>query len=99
MEILKMYETEISSCNILRVAAGTNGLKDGDSGHGSRTIIEIEDRGGTNINFKITPNMGNGLIEIRLGGDTELETIIQAFEFIVRTLKRQVDKEAQYARQ
>jgi len=99
MEILKMYETEISSCNILRVAAGTNGLKGGDSGHGSRTIIEIEDMGGTNINFKITPKLGNGLLEIRLGGDTELETIIQAFEFIVRTLKRQVDKEAQYARQ
>jgi len=98
MEILKMYETEISNCNILRVAAGTTGLKGGDSGHGSRTIIEIEDMGGTNIDFKITPNMGNGLIEICLCGDTELETIIQAFEFIVRTLKRQVKKEAQHAR-
>lgn len=85
MEIVKVYETTIQSANILRVAAGTTGLRGGDSGHGGRTYIEIEDESCTDIEFEISKE--GRLLKIELGGDTELETIIEGLEFIVETLK------------
>jgi len=90
MEIIKMYETEIASANILRVAAGTNGFHGGDAGHGSKTFIEIEDLGGTEIEWNINKKqLGRGCLKINLAGDTELQSIIEAFGFIARTLRRQ----------
>ena len=41
------YTREIYSANVLEVEAGTNGFQGGDSGHGSRTYIRIEDMGST----------------------------------------------------
>ena len=89
--IVKMYEKEITQANILRVAAGTTGLCGGDSGHGGRTFIELEDLGDTDIECKVQENAsGNLLIKIGLGGDSELETIVEAFEFVAETLGREV---------
>jgi len=80
----------IKSTNLLRVAAGTNGLHGGDAGHGSKTFIEVEDLGGTEIEFKINDKqLGKGGLQINLAGDAELKTVIEAFEFIAKTLKRQ----------
>ena len=91
MKIVKMYETEISSANVLRVAAGTTGYCGGDSGHGGRTFIELADLAGTDIQFSVSgPNKRS--LEIKLGGDTELSTIIEAFEFVVTTLRRELQK-------
>ena len=72
-------------CNILRVAAGTTGACGGDSGHGGRTRIEIEDLGGTDIEFEIEP--GKRQVNIILGGDSELGTIIEGLRFVVETLE------------
>ncbi|MBA7603812.1 hypothetical protein ES703_10930 [subsurface metagenome] len=96
METVRVYEKDIVNANILRVAAGTTGLKGGDSGHGGRTYIEIEDKGNTDIKFKVI-NDGTGcfgsFLRIELGGDAELETIIEGLEFIVETLKANKNSE------
>ena len=80
-----MAEKEISDANILRVAAETNGFQGGDSGHGCRTVIELEDLGGTDIKFVIE-NDGK-MLRIELGGDAELRTVIEALEFATQVLK------------
>ncbi len=85
--MIKIYETVITNANILRVAAGTTGYCGGDTGHGGKTFIEIEDLGGTDVQFKITNHEKS--LSIELGGDSELDTIIEALEFITKTLKRQ----------
>ena len=79
------FQREIVSANILEVEAGTNGYQGGDSGHGSRTYIRIEDVGSTDI--EVTPKE-NG-VEIVLGGDCELETMIRALKFITKVLEDQ----------
>jgi len=85
--------TQIWSANGLMVEVGTNGHKGGDSGHGSRTILRIADVGGTDIrcNKLVTREEygANGGVQIILGGDSELDTFIQALEYAVKTLKEQ----------
>lgn len=80
---------EIVSWNILKVIAGTTGFKGGDTGHGSRTFIQIKSESCTDIGVERIVNRwgeDEGL-SIVLGGDSELYTIIKAFEFVVETLK------------
>lgn len=89
MEIVKIYEKEILNTNILRVAAGTTGLRGGDSGYSGKTYIEIEDIASTNIKFEVI-NDGTdfgGFLKIELSGDAELDGIIKGLDFIVETLK------------
>lgn len=88
---LMVYSREICNCNILEVSAGTTGFRGGDSGHGCRTIIRISDLGGTDLRASVIPaaypsNRANA-VEIVLGGDAELETIIEGLEFILQALK------------
>jgi len=88
-EVVPIHSTTVCSCNILEVSAGTNGLKGGDSSHGSRTYFRIEDDGGTAMNIRpIGKRSGYGQgVEVVLMGDTELETIIEALKFIVLVLE------------
>lgn len=88
------YESkEISRANILRVTAGTNGYMGGDTGHGSRTFIRIEDRGGTDMRPRlIRSGCSNTGIQIVLGGDSELSTIVEALRFVADALERQADE-------
>lgn len=87
-EKFNTYTTSISGCNIIRVEAGTNGLRGGDHGHGSRTFFRVEDAGGTAI-YAAPVKDGDETVgfEVRLGGDSELYTIIDALKFIVATLE------------
>ena len=78
---------EIISANLLEVEAGTNGYKGGDSGHGSRTYIRIEDMGSTDIRVNPLGRDGDEGVELFLGGDCELETIILALKFITKVLE------------
>ena len=85
------FKREIYNANILEVEAGTNGYCGGDTGHGSRTYIRIQDMGGTDIQvLKTHDSHGNedGVI-LALGGDSELTTIIEALQFIVKVLDDQ----------
>lgn len=81
-------ENKIVSANILSIEAGTNGYHGGDSGHGSRTYIRIANSGGTDMN--VIAKLDEVIIE--LGGDTELETIINALEWIASVLKIQCNE-------
>jgi hypothetical protein len=84
----EVVEREINSANILRVAAGTNGLKGGDGGHGSRTHFRVQDLGGTAMDVtKLDDADGTG-VAIDLAGDTELETFTEALEFGYKTLRK-----------
>ena len=80
-------ECEVVSANILEVEAGTTGAKGGDSGHGGRTYIRIENMGGTDIAVRALGVDAEGF-ELELGGDCELYTIIEALKFAVQVLER-----------
>ena len=87
----------ISDMNVLQVTAGTNGYQGGDSGHGGRTILKIEDLASTDLRVKVKERSRGTAselieadsVEIVLGGDAELDTFIRALEFAVQTLKEQ----------
>ena len=84
----------IGGINQLQVEAGTNGPQEGDSGHGCRTFIRISEEGGTDWNVAVDGEQGDdgifespSAIEITLGGDSELSTMIRALEFALAALK------------
>jgi len=87
------YEREFCHANILNVEAGTTGYKGGDSGHGGITYFRISDLGGTDI--EVRPVLSSRIddeiegFEVKLGGDSELDTIILALKFIVDVLESQ----------
>lgn len=81
------YRKEIINANILEAVAGTTGYQGGDSGYGCRTYIRIADLGSTDMEVKVL-DKGKGF-EIDLGGDAELATIIEAFEYVAGILKRE----------
>ena len=69
-----------------KVEVGTNGLKGGDAGHGSRTYIRIKNEGG--MYMKVWSDGDD--FSIKLGGDWELLNIIEAFKFVVDVLEKQI---------
>ncbi len=81
------FSRDIYSANVLEIEAGTNGYKGGDSGHGSRTYFRIENAGGTDIEAQRIGPYGTDGIEVSLGGDCELVTIITALKFITKVLE------------
>lgn len=87
--VVETWEREIVDANILSVEAGTNGYHGGDTGHGCRTYIRISDEGGTDIDARVmTDKFGDTTgIEIALGGDAELSTMIEALKFITMVLE------------
>ena len=90
-EILRVYETVTTGNCLLRVAAGTTGRRGGDTGHGCRTIVELERVAG-DVEFQRI----NGGVRIVLGGDEELESIIEALSFAAKTLEEHRDDKPVY---
>ena len=85
------YTRDVYGPNILRVEAGTNGYKGGNSSHGCRTYFRITDQGGTDIRVNaLEDDCGEGF-EVVLGGDDELETVIRALKFITKVLEDQAN--------
>ena len=84
-----MREKEITNCNCLTVRCGTNCDMGGDSGHGGKTVIEIENDASTDWKIETKKDLGGTLEKFRLtlGGDTECDTIIEALDFIVYNLR------------
>lgn len=87
------YSREIESYNILEVEAGTTGYRGGDTSHGGRTYFRIQNEACTDMeihsysdryNYYVSDECG---VEVALGGDCELETMIQALKFIVKVLE------------
>lgn len=82
------WEREVIGANTMGVEAGTNGYKGGDFGHGSRTYIRICcDGGDIEVNvLKDRTGYTEG-VEIILGGDSELSTMIDSLKFAVKALE------------
>ena len=83
------WKRAVISCNILDVEAGTTGLRGGDTGHGGRTYFSIRDGACTDMEVRPTFNKWGEAdgFEVMLGGDCELETMIEALKFIVQALE------------
>lgn len=91
---IETFACDIVDCNILNVEAGTTGYCGGDTGHGGRTYFRIEDAASTDLVCNAYTNKhANGAeskgFEVILGGDAELDTIIEALKFIQKVLKAQ----------
>ena len=87
MKEIKLFEQSFYDANALKCRIGTTGYCGGDSGHGCRTIFELEDLGGTDISATVSDSPSNGKIKIELGGDAELATFIKTLEFASSKLK------------
>lgn len=83
-----VYRKEITSANIIEAIAGTTGYQGGDSGHGCRAFIRIRDLASTDIRITKIEPYGDG-VEIILGGDTEVMTMIEALRFIADVLEKE----------
>lgn len=92
--MMYVYVKDFEGFCSLRAAAGTTGFRGGDSGHGGRTVIELEDLGSTDIQFKVRPRVRSSgdKLTIMLGGDAELEMIIDVLDFLAATLRQKVNK-------
>ncbi len=90
---IETWQREVIDANILSVEAGTNGYQGGDTGHGGRTYIRITDMGSTDIKAKVLTDRYDKTtgIEIALGGDAELSTMIEALKFITKVLEEERD--------
>lgn len=94
------YSRKIESCNILEVEAGTTGYRGGDTSHGGRTYFHIQNAASTDMEVHSYTDRYNDYVfgdecgvEVTLGGDCELETMIQALKFIVKVLEDESKKE------
>ena len=96
MKKIKVFEKTFNDANILKCKVGTTGYCGGDSGHGSKTIFELENLSGTDMKAIVTDNNGNGSIRIELGGDSELTTFIKALEYATHVLEGIAGKVAPY---
>ena len=84
----ELYDCDFGLFNTLTVTVGTNGYQGGDSGHGGRTYISIEDTGCTDLNARATINSHDQTkVEIMLGGDSELDSIIEALRWAADKLE------------
>lgn len=73
---------------MLGVSVTTNGYQGGDSGHGGRTYFSLEDLGSTDIDARVTINKdGNTKVEIMLGGDSELDSLIDCLRWAADRLE------------
>lgn len=92
--LLPAIRKTFNSANILEVTVATTGYRGGDAGHGGRSVVRINDLGGTAIKARIIPESvhGNGGIELMLGGDCELITLIDGLRFAADALEELSDK-------
>ena len=85
------WTREVSDCNIFKAEAGTNGFQGGDWGHGSRTVLNLRDLGGTDFYCTVNGDRYEqpDEIEIVLGGDSELATIKEVLRWWLNVLAAQ----------
>lgn len=85
----------IENGNVLGVEVGTNGYWGGDSDQGSRTYVRVENLSGTDLRARpLLDRDGSCGVEMILGGDSALESFIDALEFVLQTLKDGIKEES-----
>lgn len=94
---IQTFTYTLSGLHIQSITVGTTGTMGGDSGHGGRTYLKIENHGSTDLKIR-DPESGlfeeASSVEIRLGGDAELNSTIALLEYAVKVLKSQTEREA-----
>ena len=88
---VKTYREEFGSFSALEVEVGTNGFHGGDAGHGCCTYFRLENLCDTYMDASYDRNLKK--LELTLGGDSELESFVDALEFAVSVLKSQIKGE------
>ena len=84
----ELHSSEFGTFNTLRVTVATNGYQGGDSGHGGRTYISFENLCSTDIDAVVSYGQDtNAKVEIMLGGDSELDSIIGALRWAADKLE------------
>ena len=77
-----LHSSEFGSFNTLGITVGTNGYQGGDSGHGGRTYICIQNLGSTDMEASVSnPSDVGPKVEMILGGDSELDSIIDGLRW------------------
>ena len=77
-----LHTSEFGAFNTLGFTVGTNGYHGGDSGHCGRTYICIQDLGCTDMDANVSRSSEYGpKVEIILGGDSELDSIIEGLRW------------------
>ena len=82
---------DVTDCNCFAAEAGTNGYQGGDWGHGSRTVLNLRDLGGTDFYCVVHGERYEqpDEIEIVLGGDSELATVKEVLRWWLNVLEAQ----------
>ena len=83
VDLIVSEETFVSA-NIITVRVKENGWGGGDAGHGGFVKISITDEASTNMYVN---GVESHYFELEVRGDTERETLTQALEFALKTLK------------
>lgn len=88
---ISFAKKEFVSANILSVAVGSNCPQGGDTGHGGRTYLAIENEASTDMRVIVDGQEFEHAdkIELIFGGDTEHATFIDALEFALAHLKKE----------
>lgn len=83
------YSKEIHGVSSIKVEVGTTGIMGGGTAKGGRTFISIEDLTSSDMFVKATDDCDyhTQKVNLYLGGDSELENIIEALEFAITTLR------------
>lgn len=107
-EFIKTVKTELVNFNILEVETGTNGYHGGDTGHGGRAFLRLSDASCTDMRCLISGEIAGysqtyeiyfshvDSVEIVVGGDAEIETLIGSLEFVVKNLKEQLNNKGEW---
>ena len=107
-EFIKTVKTEMVNCNRLEVETGTNGYHGGDTGHGGRALVRLSDASSTDMRCNILGDIEGSIetyevhfshvdfVEIVVGGDAEIETLIDSLEFVVKNLKEQLNNKGEW---
>lgn len=76
MEKFFSLKKEFADFAIIEAEVSTNGYKGGDAGHGSKSQIVLDFNGAFDLSIE------GDKLTIKLAGDSELKTIIEAMKFV-----------------
>lgn len=90
---LTVYYTDIEDFNVLYVEAGTTGERDDVDGGKAHSYFSIKDAAGTVMETTKWGKPANGAgFAVRLDGDAELRTMIEALRFVLQVFEGEFDK-------
>jgi hypothetical protein len=96
MNQIECKSKTFTNANILKATVGTNCPQGGDSGHGGKTVLSLENIASTDMRVYYKDRHGKEVdilevdsVSLIFSGDAECDTLIQSLEFAVKILKAQ----------